>query len=184
MLCAAAAIGLLLWGRLILTSNVPRTAVADPEQGTKSIVTSDSEVIAQERSRDRVTVELSTVPARDPFVISPWHFPIPQTVGANTGEGGKSGREPTENAHRTAAIRLAQLQELVAELKLEAVMTQPPMAVINGKAYRQGSFIAPSSQAPFRFRLEAVGTRSVTLECEGHQFQLKIPIPRGEESSV
>ena len=33
ILCAMVALGLLLWGRLIVVSNLPRTAVAEPQGG-------------------------------------------------------------------------------------------------------------------------------------------------------
>ena len=101
LLCAVAAVGLLLWGRLILTSNVPRTVVAEPSAESVS-GTSDIADLRSQRTKPTQMIELWSTPGRDPFVISPLYFP-PPSLGVNTGEVGKSGDESAENHERTAS---------------------------------------------------------------------------------
>ncbi len=53
-------------------------------------------------------------------------------------------------------------------------MRKPPLAVISGKTYQLGDPIPAFENEEIRFTLLAVGERSVTLEYEGREFELKM----------
>src|SRR5689334_841381 len=78
MLCVMVVAGLLLWARLIIVSNMPRTAVAGPEK-PESGKSSESATPSAPSHNERapVSIDLAASPDRDPFVISPAYFPKP-----------------------------------------------------------------------------------------------------------
>ncbi len=172
-------LGLLLWARIIVISNLPRTAVADPEQpGFAAAVTTNGGG-SDSADRTPLTVALARSPDRDPFVINPEVFPKPTPVAELAREGGKSQAQPTEYAEQAAARLTAQLRAWVERFTLEAVMRDPALAVISGETYRLGESVPGIDNAEIRFKLVAVMERSVILDCEGRRIRLAMASPRG-----
>lgn len=187
VLAGCVLVGLLLWARIIIVSNMPRTAVANdgsPNQGLGSTGTpspAGDVDVSQKTPRISQSVALSTQPGHDPFVISTQYFPKATPVVQLHPDGGKSGGEQAEDSEQIEARRIAHLQDLVGQLRLDAAMAGT-MAVISGKAYRPGDEI-PVATAPgehITLTLADVQQRAVILECEGHRFELKMSSPRME----
>ena len=177
ILCAAVAVALLFWARLIIISKAPRTVMA--EDPATEVATSDpaTDATSHNVAGKPLSVTLEKTPVRDPFLISRQHFPLSDPVVILVPEAGKSGPEKAEDSVQTALRRTAQLQGLVDLFKLDAVMTQPPMAVIGGKTYRPGSLIPGVDNDQIRFKLFDVRQGRVILECEDRQFELKMDSP-------
>ncbi len=182
LLCGTLAVGLLLWARLIVVSNLPRTVVADeplpmPDQSSPTAAASSA---SDNRDRHSLRVELSRVPIGDPFEISAKHFPKPTPVIVLTQEEAKSRGEATENPEQAEARLTEQLRALVDRFDLEAVMQGRPMVAISGRTYRLHDWIPARGNDQIRFQLVNVGHRSVVLECEGRQFELQMKSPGSE----
>lgn len=181
LFCAMLGVGLLLWARLIIITNTPRTVVADDkaQQSSQSAKSSKASTpaaspstTAVERPKTPLRVVLATSPQRDPFVISNEHFPRPVVGVGMEEERGKSAPKQTEDSLQARYARLAE------RLKLEAILSPgggQPLVVINGKTYRINDDIPvprlSPGEAPVHFRLVHVGERAATLEFEGQRFE-------------
>ncbi len=161
------AVGLLLWGRLLL-KEVPRVATADPEAKAKA--SSDggegSGDDADARARIERPVEVRLDPPRrlprDLFVFdpnpyrrtgSPYSPSLPE----------KSDREADDQEIRVAAAR-----DAAAGLILGSVMRGPrPRAVINGRVLAEGQSIEG-------FVVRRIGPREALLERDGLVVRLRM----------
>lgn len=170
------AVGMLLWARIIVISNPPRTAVAVPGGNTAVAPTPPDE--PDNRLGPPLRVALARWPSRDPFTINPEVFPKPTLLVDLGPDRGKLQVQPTEDPKQAEARLRARLRALVDRFKLEAVMTKPPLAVISGKTYQLGDPIPAFQNDEIRFTLVEVGQRSVTLEHEGREFELKMALTR------
>ncbi len=179
-LCATVLLGLLLWSRIIVTSNLPRTAVADESAAASEDRSSDgpsSPGVSDNRRRAPVNVQLAEFPIRDPFLISDQYFPKPTSLDVLPQDQAKLLERPAEISRDPGALRATQLRALVGRFSLEAVMQGRPMAVISGRTFQLGDSIPAVENEAVRFQLTAVRPRSVVLECEGHRFELKMESP-------
>lgn len=183
LLCATLLIGLLLWGRIIVTSNLPRTAVADDPPGNIGLhpPVGATPVRGTDKPATRtVEVALARTTDRDPMLISNRHFPKPTPVVLLGQDDPKFGPDATENGEQAEARLTEELRQLVSKLKLEGVM-QDTMAVISGKTLRINEWIPAGKPGQALFHLIEIGHRSVTLECEGRRFRLQMDYPGSEE---
>ena len=183
LFCAMLLIGLLLWGRIIVTSNLPRMAVADDPD--RNAGTGTSQRGADSGSTDKhamriVTVTFATTPNRDPLLISNRHFPKPTPVVLLRQDNPKFGPDATENSEQADARFTEELRQLVGKLKLEGVM-QDTMAVISKNTFRLNAWVPAGKSGQVLFQLIEIGHRSVTLECEGRRFRLQMDYPGREE---
>ena len=179
-LCATFLLGLLLWSRIIVTSNLPRRGEADEHADTgddRGYVGRPAPGVADNRSRDPVNVQLAEFPIRDPFLISDQYFPKPNSLDVLPQDQAKLLERPAEISRDPGALRATQLRALVGRFTLEAVMQGRPMAVISGRTFQLGDSIPAVDNEAVRFQLTAVRPRSVVLECEGHRFELKMDSP-------
>ncbi len=179
VLCAMLLLGMLLWGRIIVTSNLPRTAIADPvpkPAPTPAGGTPHSADPSDKPKSPPLQVQLARLPNRDPFLISGKHFPKPTTVDSLTQDRPKSRPEAAESQEQAEAKLTEQLRAMVGRFRLEAVM-QGRMAVINDKRYVLESWIPAVDSDKIQFQLISVESRSVILECEGRQFELTMNFP-------
>ena len=129
MLCALA-LGLLLWGRLLL-QGVPRTATADEQTAsaqTSSDTTDGAAISAQsDKPLPVVHVDLPSIPGRDLFGMDPSRYRRTPGSGASNPIA-KSGQFTPDEDPQIAAVR-----EEAMELRLESVLTgMQPRAYING----------------------------------------------------
>ena len=183
ILCTMLAIGLLLWGRIIVTSNMPRTAVADPNGQTGTLpppVVGGTDPSLDKWKIPTVQVKLAVLPNRDPLLISNRHFPKPTPIELLPADGPKLPPDATENLQQAETRLTEELRVLVDKFKLEAVM-QGQMAVINGKTHELYNRIPSVTNEAIRFQLIQVGHRSVILECADRRFKLKMDYPGNEE---
>ena len=180
MFCAMILVGLLLWSRIIVTSNVPRTAVAEDEVAISDAHSPTGENMinaTDNRRRTPVNVELAESPIRDPFLINDEYFPKPTSPDVLPQDQAKLLQRPAEVSGEPEALVATQLRALVSRFTLEAVMKGRPMAIISGRTYQLGDWIPAVDNEAVRFRLDEVRERSVVLECKDHRFELKMESP-------
>ena len=195
VLCATFGVGLLLWARLIIVSNVSRTAVADqPDVGVTAGASGGKGAAGSKREADKpdsdgsaktaggartaVEVRLSRRSERDPFVISPAYFPKAATAPTVKQEAGKLPTEAAEDASQKHARLVARLNQSLGSVRLEAVMGQTT-AIIDGKAYRLGDMLVVKGTGTerFEFVLLEVRERSVVLGYRDERFELEMLKP-------
>jgi hypothetical protein len=181
VLAAILVLGMLLWARIIVISNVPRMAVADPAEKSgaesKEAAQGSENARSHNRSQPKVRIELADSPDRDPFVISPRHFPRPIIEGDLPPEAGKSDAQQAEDPVQTETRQVARLRALVGTLKLEAVMRGTPVAVLNGTKYQLGQMVSVAGEKEIRFTLVEVRSRSVILGYRDYRFELEMASP-------
>ncbi len=183
LLCAMLLIGLLLWGRIIVTSNLPRTAIADDpvrNTGTGSSGGGTASGRPDKHVTRTVAVALARTPNRDPLLISNRHFPKPTPVVLLGQDNPKFGPNAAENGEQADARFTEELRQLVGKLKLEGVM-QDTMAVISKNTFRLNAWVPAGKPGQALFQLTEIGHRSVTLECESRRFRLQMDYPGREE---
>ncbi len=83
-------IGLLLWARLILVSDMPRMALAEPEEPASATPADDG------RSAEPADASAPASPAGADAARSGESFPDPHDPHTFTPEGPKSARDPSE----------------------------------------------------------------------------------------
>lgn len=187
LLCAVVGVGLLLWARLIVITNTPRTVVAGDKshQLAQNDQPTDPSQPAQAETppttdapKTPVRIVLATSPQRDPFVISDEHFPRPTSADTDAQDPAKFTSEPAEDSQHA---QLARIQSMVEQLKLEAILSPgsgEPLVVINAKTYQLNDEIPlpgqAGSQSPTKLRLVHVAERSVTLAFGDHLFQRRL----------
>jgi len=175
LLCAMLAVGMLLWARIIVTTNVPRTVIADPKLPVGGPPPPNDG--SDKRRGPPVTVALARTCARNPLVISDLDFPKPTVVEMVGQENGKLGPEATEDVRQAEARLTTELMALANRFTLEGVMQGHPMAVINGRTYQLGDWIQAVDNSRHLFQLVEVANRSVLVECEGRRFKVTMDEP-------
>lgn len=164
MLCALA-LGLLLWGRLLL-QGVPRTATAEEKpvaaQTSQNPPDKPASSLRPVKPLPVVHVDLPARPGRDLFGIDPSRYR--QTPGTGSRNSiAKSPQITPDEDPRIAAVR----QEAM-ELRLESVVTgTQPRAYINGR------LLAPGDEYE-GFTLVQVTDRHVLLTKYGLIIRLRM----------
>ena len=179
-LCATVLLGLLLWARIIVTSNLPRTAVADENAEVADdgrLDANPARTVSDNRLAAPINVQMAEFPIRDPFLISDQYFPKPTLLEVLPEDQAKLLDRPAEISRDPEALVAKRLRGLVGRFTLEAVMQGRPMAVINGRTHQIGDWIPAVDNEAVRFRLVEVRHRLVILECEGHRFELGMKPP-------
>ncbi len=178
-LCVMLGIGLLLWARLIVISNMPRTAVAEPHTtDSKQARMSNAKAMSDKIQGPTIVVSLDTDPRRDPFIVCDDQFPRPTSLGRLPGEAAKLQAEQTEDPEQVEARFRARIQAIIDQLALEAAMSSASLAVIDGLTYRIGESVK-TQDGERRLKLVEVKKRSVILEYERRRFELKMNVPGG-----
>ena len=152
------AVGLLLWGRLLL-KQVPQTASADDTPQWLQEV----EAELKDAAPRRVTVRLPHIGpvGRDPFLLDPaWY---PKTLSEDSlVKQAKSEEEVTDESRQMAVVKAA------GELKLQSLTQgEVPAAFINGRLIRIGASIDG-------FTLLSCDERSAVLVKDGVRVRLNI----------
>jgi hypothetical protein len=164
MLCALA-LGLLLWGRLLL-QGVPRTATADDTGKQAQAADNPSPDPGSEavsfKKRSVVYVDLPASPGRDLFGIDPSRYK--RTGLTPISESGPKSRQVTPDVDP----RIAAVRQEASELRLESVVTgKRPRAYING------CLLAPGDEYE-GFTLIQVTDRHVLLTKYGLIIRLRM----------
>lgn len=155
------ALGLLLWGRLLLVRHVPQTAVAEPKPRVELVdIDKEYEVYnGQGPVKRTVYIDLPTGLERDLFRLGRGRMGLSPNPLIET----KSPSEVTDKHSRPGA-----LLQRAAELRLQSVLLGPrPRVVINDTILRPGDEIRG-------LRLIRVAERHVLLECDGIVIRLRM----------
>lgn len=167
ILCTMMAVGLLLWGRLILLEDVPKIATADPNETAQTDGTDDEpishkgpEAMQTLPPLEAVSTTLSEDLTLNLFAFRHNHYkPLPS-----------ENHEDTE-VQRTGPMdddRRQELVEMARSLRLQSVIHgKSPAIMINGEVLRVGDSVEG-------FELISFNERSAKLTREGLTFLLKM----------
>lgn len=176
MMCTLFAVGLLLWARLLILQDVPKTGFADPVHNNTA---SQTRTIAPEGTENVpfqelpiVYLDTSSQLTRDFF--SPLTLPPagPDQDNHVTRSHPNTDDELSEVAGAEFRERQEAFKADAERLKLESVILgEVPVAVINGKVLRVGDDIDG-------FVLEKVSARYVVLRRDEFRVDLKMEQPQ------
>ena len=170
---AVGVLGLLLWSRLIVVSNMPRTAVADDETDMSSANTPDksSDNATDKDLLENYLREPNSLPLGDWSEIEPKssfdEFLLREEGKLRTQETDKSKQEVFRN-------RDDQIRNAVQHLRLESIRLEHYEAEINGQTYTTGDRIALEKFESLHITLVEVRSQSVILMCQDRRFELRI----------
>jgi hypothetical protein len=155
------AVGLLLWGRLML-KQVPRTATAKPSAAVTAADEARRE-LADLPSRRLVRIDLPETLSRDPFQVDPTVFPkVEKPVVIET--QAKSAAQAADVKQDAAAL----VRQAATGLALQTtILGDAPRALINGQLLAPGDKIRG-------FELKKVMPREVILEMSGVELKLEM----------
>lgn len=160
LVIALMAMGLLLWGRLML-KQVPRTAVAKP--AAVAAAGEGAPAAVAFASRKTVRVDLPDSLSRDPFQIDPTGYPrVEKPEVIKVAE--KSVAKPVDEKSDAAAL----VAKAAHGLSLQTtILGDAPRALINGQLLAPGDKIRG-------FELKRVMPREVILEMNGVELRLEM----------
>jgi len=163
------AVGLLLWGRLLI-KDVPRTAVADPdEQAAVTTAPSPSDASASTDKLTRRVVEVTRFAPvqRDLFAFEIERYPRAQRPQPKVDAGAKSESNPTDEQNQQQAKRLAVYSAARGLTLQSTLLGARNRALINGVLLEPGESI-------LGFEVKAIDNRTVTLERDGIEVTLEM----------
>lgn len=157
------AVGLLLWGRLILLEDVPKIATADP--GSEQAAKSDAD--GAKKTKVKAPFAEVKVDLVDDLAVNLFAFrhdrykPLPiENVDGSEVDIGNPGDDES--------VRRRLLEERLSSLRLQSVIQGPkPVIVVNGRLLRVGQKIDG-------FEVVSVNARSVELVRENLEFTLRM----------
>ena len=172
-MCVLLAVGLLLWGRLILLESVPRVGFADPDAATTAGPQSAADQAGLDVAHELpiVYMDLPRGLQRNLFLAPSSFLPQPAQDSSASSLEPKSQAETSEDPIALQQQRIERIRQDGASLRLESLIHgTPPIAVVDGHVLRIGQVIQG-------FRLEAVGDRSVVLMKDGVRVELVMDVP-------
>ncbi len=159
LMCMLVAVGLLLWGRLMLLDRVPKTAVADPDTATERASPPaqpvEPSVVYIGRLPDQPTRDIFALPRDRYKPIAPTDNPV--------------------NPGKSEVIRVdetpAELQEIRAEarrLRLRAIIYGiRPRVVLNEQMFKSGDYVQG-------FKVLAIEKNAAVIAKAGYLFRLRV----------
>ncbi|MBG79575.1 MAG: hypothetical protein CMJ39_02550 [Phycisphaerae bacterium] len=156
--CGLLAVAMLFWTRLIVIQDMPRVAMADPDQSVE--VESENMNTSRFVTTKRV-VHLSNGPIRNPFLINPAYYPPKSEFAKSTDEDSKSRPQEADK-----------FQSALHAHRLEAVMGS--VAVISGQTYRVGTQVRDISGGGLQIELIEVRDRSAVIRAGDVQCVLRL----------
>jgi len=156
--CGLLAVAMLFWTRLIVIQDMPRVAMADPDQPAevKSENIQTSNIVTTKR-----VLHLTNGPIRNPFLINPAYYPSKSENTKRTDEDSKSGPQPADK-----------FRSALHAHRLEAVMGS--VAVISGQTCRVGTQVRDISGGGLQIELIEVRERSVVIRAGDVQCVLRL----------
>jgi len=177
-MCVLGVVGLLLWARLLLLNDVPRTGLAEPVKDAASIAGTTSET-KEPGKTDRPSIEsapivyldASTQLARNFFAAPKSMFPQTEQAAPVHDVTPKSQTDTPEDPVEAEHRRVAAIEALASKLHLDSlILGNAPAAVINNRVVREGGQVDG-------FVLERVPKRSVILAKDRVRVELKMDTP-------
>ncbi len=160
------AVGLLLWGRLLL-KEVPKTATAVPQPAAGASAAAngqDRADLPEDDDRYRVTVVM-TMPTdlpRDVFALDKTAYRKAKSTSTRKYEPKPQADTPDKE------FRVARAIEAARDLRLEGVIFgDDPSVIINGELLRQGQTIEG-------FTIHKIEERKVVLEMDGVHIRMSM----------
>ena len=160
--------GLLLWARIKILTNIPRTAIADPGDGAPVLVRTRPDLAEPQELR------VPGRPATDPFRIDDTVFPIPEPPAETSRRGAKVAAGNAEEID-PATVRERERSAMAAAFRVQAAGEGMEIAIVDGRTIRVGQSIEAGDGTAFR--LVEVGGEGVVLECEGTRYEVSIARP-------
>jgi hypothetical protein len=160
-------LGLLLWARIRLLTNIPRTAMATESEETLASIP------APPAFPDLPNSDLPVPGLRDPLAISPRHFPRADRPQALTETSSKSGLGTVDDEGRAAAVLRERLAGVVGRLRVQGLVPGRGVALIDGRVRRIGESF-PATVDGTTVRLVAVEQSMVVVECGGLEFDIRL----------
>lgn len=170
---AVGMLGLLLWSRLIVVSNLPRTAVADGEEDMSAANT-------RAGPSDKSPVkELQENPSREPnsLPLGDWSEIVPKSSLDEflLREEGKLRPQGTDKSEQEVVRNRNELiRNAVQQVRLESIRLEHSAAEINGRSYTKGDRIVLKNFESLHITLVEVRSQSVILMCQDRRFELRI----------
>ena len=156
-------VGLLLWGRLILTKDVPRTAVADPAAVAGEADDAAEPAPVAAAVRPMVYLSLADQVERDLFALNPQLFPpTEEQPGLAVDDGDDEGDASPDSQVRRVRAEAAEVLSLQSTLQ-----GAEPLALINGELMKVGDKV-------HGFTVIKIGSRRVTLRKDGVNVHLEM----------
>ena len=160
-------LGLLLWARFRLLTDIPRTAMATEDEVAQVVIEPPS------RFPDLAEVGFDGRADRDPLRISPHHFPRTTGEAGRTAPATKSAPFQAEGRDRDVD-RIAELRSVVRKFRLQALISRNSIAIIDDRTYRVGELLDVERTEGHTFVLRSVGKDSVIIEADGHEFEVRL----------
>lgn len=160
--------GLLLWARIKILTNIPRTAIAEPDGGAPVLVRERPDLAEPQELR------VPGRPATDPFRIDDTVFPVPAPPAETSRTGAKATAGNAEEVD-PAQVRERERAAMAASFRVQAAGQGMEIAVVGGRTLRVGQSIEGSDGTAFR--LVEVRGDGVVLECEGTRYEVTIARP-------
>ncbi len=162
------AVAMLLWGRLLL-KDVPRSAVADPDENASASTQPDTNSAAP---TDNVRLEVVQVRGlapveRELFAFDTQAYPRIAKPQAKLDVDPKSGVHPTDEMMQQQAERMAVYAAARGLTLQSTLLGTRNRAMINGVLLEPGDTI-------LGFELKSVGDRQVVLARDGVQVTLEM----------
>lgn len=160
--------GLLLWARLKILTNIPRTAIADPGDGAPVLVRNRPDLAEPQELR------VPGRPSTDPFRIDDTVFPAPERPAESSRTDPKGG---TGNAEEVdpALVRERERAAMAAAFRVQAAGEGMGIAVVDGRTVKVGQSIEGHDGTAFR--LVEVRGEGIVLDCEGTRYEVTIARP-------
>ena len=160
-------LGLLLWARFRLLTDIPRTAMATDDEVAQVAIQPPS------RFPDLAQVGFDGHADRDPLRISSLHFPRTSGEAPRTVHRGHS--EPIRaEGDRRETDRIVKLRSVVRKFRLQALISRNSIAIIDDRTYRVGELLDVERTEGIAFVLRSVGKDFVVIEADGHEFEVRL----------
>jgi len=169
LMCTLCLVALLLWGRLLM-KNVPRTAVADPNEAIAAAAgqSSTTPIITPDKpKRSAVVVANYATVDRDLFAFKPIHYGIKESEQNSDKPLAKLADQKADEIEDQHQARLT-VQAAARQLRLQSTLLgNVNRAMINGVLLEPGQTI-------LGFELVEVKSRRVTLVLDGIEVTLEM----------
>ena len=182
IMCTLVAFGILLWARLLILQNVPKTGFADPGQvgdtptsaGSPGATANGNQAGASENKKVPLKELPVVVVDTTPTLVRDFFQPLsiataqPEKTSQVPVLPSKSSDKASEKPKVEVPDPMKEAEQDASKLRLESLMAgQSPLAVINGSVLRVGDEIEG-------FTIESIDRQSVTLRRGEIRVELKM----------